>query len=112
MNRNWAMMIWIAGLFLGISSIDQAFALESEALVERDLTVKEAVDQVSGTEKVGIGEVEKETEHDIPSEKETHESLHEFHDSHESIEGSAHESSDIANGHESSGGVHEPIEHP
>jgi hypothetical protein len=105
MNRNWAIMIGlIAGLFFNISSIDHAFALEPEGLAERDLTVKETVDPLSETEKVEIGEVEKETERDILSEREPHESLHESHDS--------HESTDIANGHESSSGMHEPIEHP
>jgi hypothetical protein len=101
-----------AVLFLAIFYAGQAYALESEGLAERDLTVKETVDSLSGTEKVEIGEVEKETEHDALSRKETHEGLHESHDSHESIRESVHESSDMANEHESGTGPREPIEHP
>ena len=113
MNKNWVKMILIAGLFLiTISSFDQAFAMETEGLVERDLTVKETIDPFSGTEKVDIGEVEKETEHDTLSQRENHESLHDSRESNESIRESTHDSSDIASEHESSSGMHEPIEQP
>lgn len=110
MNRKWAILI--TGLFLTVSSIDQALALEPEGLAERDLTVKEAVDPSSGAEKVEIGEVEKETEHDVLFERETHESVHESGDVHESIRESTHDSSGIANERESSGGTHDPVERP
>lgn len=101
-----------AGIFLSIFYADQAIAVESEALAERDLTVKETFDSLSGTEKVEIGEVEKETEHDAFSQRETHEGLHETRESHDSIRESVHESSDLATEHESGSGTREPIERP
>jgi hypothetical protein len=84
-----------------------ASAMERENGSDRDLTLKESVDHSADREKGEIGELERESDHELYSETGGHESLH---DGRESAGSELHESTG-ADSHDASGGAKEPVEH-
>jgi hypothetical protein len=74
MRRFPGTIFFIGCLVIGQIPVREAFGLDSEGLTERDLTVKESVDRSSGQEKSDIGEIEKETEHDVFPDREPRQS--------------------------------------